>query len=113
MEAVHFGSPILRAPVKIAVIDSAEVELLAEKCEHGDKLAENEHSMAAVNNLREQLLQGFHLSRWAAGIRICQTEQAQVAAGLAEAEQRGEHDHPGLAFTVFGGRVRHLALGAS
>ena len=68
----------------------ARLESLPNEIEHLHKLAENKHAMAAVDDFFEQFIEQIELRRR----RLFEAEQTQIAAGLAQAEQTGQHLHP-------------------
>ncbi len=66
-----------------------------DEVEHFHKLAEDEDAMSAVDNFAEQLVEQVELGRGVGLFVRRKTEQAQIAAGLPQAEQAGQHFHPG------------------
>ena len=76
---------------------TARLEPIPDEIEHFDKLAEDKDAMSAVNDFLEQLVEQVELRGSIALFVRREPEEPQVAAGLAQAQQAGQHLHPGYA----------------
>ena len=76
---------------------SARLEPIPDEIEHFDKLAEDKDTMSAVDDFLEQLVEQVELRGSFALFVRRKSEEPQIAAGLAQAQQAGQHLHPGCA----------------
>src|SRR2546422_6250153 len=59
---------------------------LANKCQHAHELAEDQHTMAAVDDLLEQFAEKIEFAGSGFRIRLLQLQQPQVATNLPQAQ---------------------------
>src|SRR5262245_39267132 len=76
---------------------TARLKPIPDKIEHFDKLAKDKDTMSAINDFLEQLVEQVELRGSIAFFVRRESEKPQVAAGLAQAQQAGQHLHPGCA----------------
>ena len=112
LEAVDLRLPLARRhrAIEVAVRDLLPVEFGAHEGEQRGELGKDQHAVAVVDGLVEQLLQHRELGR---GIgRRRGVDETRIAAHLAQAQQLGEggEAQAGLAGAL-GGEIEEGALG--
>ncbi|MNY00594.1 hypothetical protein D3C86_1330940 [compost metagenome] len=93
LERLHRRAAILGGAGELDVGDLARLQFVLDQAEHAGELGEQQHAAAFAGKFLEHFQQGAELAGVAgmAG-RFILAEQAQVAAGLAQAQQRLEDD---------------------
>src|SRR5213083_2518087 len=91
LEAIHDFLTLFGRAVEIAEWNLELLQAFANEMQHRDELAEDEDAVFAVDRFLEELVEEVQLG---GGLFLIDTDEAQIAAHLAQTEQTGEHLHP-------------------
>ena len=111
LEALYRCASVLGAAGQLGVGDLAGLQLSLDQRQHRGELREQQHAAAFVHQFLKHIQKGAELAGIVcAQLAVILSEQAQIAAALAQAQQRLEDDDMAARQALAGDFLAHLLV---